>query len=351
MNAPNYRDRPDDGPSTAISRTVWAEAITAAAWAPSVHNTQPWRFVVRPDVAELHLDPGRLLPVADPTGREARISCGAALFNLHTALRAAGSDVAVGLMPRRSHPTLLAMVRPFGRRAPNPTELSLHAAIPRRRSHRRPFHPAPVAPAALHQLVYAAAVEGGYLRLAQDPPTVSAITALIRRAQHLQQHDRAYRRELAGWTFGSGDEGDRTDGVPHHASGPRSSPDSILAMRDFAPECERPARAYESDPLLGVLLSAGDTPLDQLRAGQALQHALLVATTRGVGASILSAPTELPLARASLHRLVGGSMWPQLVLRFGSAVPTPASPRRPVTEFADFHDFVDSCPGGAGPAS
>ena len=31
--------------------------ITAAARAPSVHNTQPWRFRVGPDVVELWTDP------------------------------------------------------------------------------------------------------------------------------------------------------------------------------------------------------------------------------------------------------------------------------------------------------
>jgi hypothetical protein len=181
-------------------------------------------------------------------------------------------------------------------------------------------------------MVYAAAVEGGYLRLVLDPPTLGAVAALVRRAGHVQSNDQAYRDELAQWTYA---QGTRSDGVPRSASGPRPEPGDLLTIRDFAPDSERPSRHFESDPLLGVLLSAGDTALDQLRCGQALQRALLTATDQGVAASIMSAPVELPMIRTALRGLVGGAMWPQLVLRFGPAVPTDTTPRRPVAEFVD----------------
>jgi len=324
-STPRYQD-------LTLDLAVWLAAIAAAGAAPSIHNSQPWRFVVRPDLVELHLDPNRLLPVADPLGREARISCGAALLNLRIALRAHGIEPMASLLPLRTHPTLLTIVRPAGRRHPTPTETALHRAIPRRHSHRRPFHTTPVPPAALRTVVYAAGIEGGYLRLIADPPTVSTIAAIVRRAEHLQRHDPAYQDELANWTF---TDQPRADGVPEAASGPRPRPGDLLALRDVAPESTHPARHYESDPLLGVLMSAGDTPRDQLRSGQALQRALLTATCHGVGASIMSAPTELPPARDSLRTLVGSAMWPQLVLRFGSALPTTATPRRPVSDYVD----------------
>jgi len=310
----------------------WFAVLASAGAAPSAHNTQPWRFMVWPEVVELHVDPARTLSVADPTGREARISCGAALFNLRMALRARDIDPLVALLPWRSHPTLLAVVRPQGMRIATPQELALFRAIPRRHSHRRPFHSAPVPQAALRSIVYAAGVEGGYLRLLPDPPTVSAVAAIVGRADQVQRHSQEYQDELADWTFTGGG---RTDGVPAAAGGPQPEPGALLAMRDFAPAgSSRPTGHYESDPLLGVLLSAGDTPRDQLRSGQALQRALLTATDHGVGASMLSAPIELPAARAALRDLLDGAMWPQLVLRFGSALPTAASPRRPVSEFA-----------------
>jgi len=315
----------------------WLAAVTAAGAAPSIHNSQPWRFVLRPDAIELHLDPSRSLPVADPTGREARISCGAALLNLRVALRAGGVDPLVSLLPIRSHPTLLAIVRPGGRRAATRSELLTHRAILLRHSHRRPFHPAAVSQAALHSIVYAAGVEGGYLRLVLDPPTAGRIAALVRRAERELAGDEAHQEELAAWTF---DGGSRDDGVPRSASGPRPEPGDVLTIRDFAPDSDRPTAHYESDPLFGVLLSAGDTALDQVRCGQALQRALLTATEQGVGVSIISSPTEHPAIRDALRDVIGSGRSPQLVLRLGSALPTVATPRRPPSE------IVRSAPHG-----
>lgn len=330
MDTPSGRVASQGEPT--LDTDTWLAAIAAAGAAPSIHNTQPWRFALRSNGVYLHADSSRQLAVADPGGRLARISCGAALLNLRIALQANGVEPVVSVLPRRSHDTLLAIVRPGGPHIPTPMELRLHSAIARRHSHRQPFHPAPVSNAALRAMVYAAATEGAYLRLVLDSPAAGTLLTLIRRAEHAQQLDPDYREELAKWTHAGG----RADGVPHSASGPRPHADDPLAIRDFAPDYDRPRRHYESDPLFGVLLSPGDVPMDQLRCGQALQRALLTGTDLGIGASIISAPAELPGPRALLRRQIGGAMWPQLVLRFGSAQPTVATPRRPVSDVVDF---------------
>ena len=64
--------------------------VASAIWAPSVHNTQPWRFVVDDGPRlSLYADADRGLAVADPDGRE-MMSCGAALFTGRLALRSLG---------------------------------------------------------------------------------------------------------------------------------------------------------------------------------------------------------------------------------------------------------------------
>ena len=90
--------------------------IEAASLAPSVHNTQPWRFVVREDGFDLLADPGRQLSVLDPTGRQLHLSCGAALVTARVAGRALGLDTVVTLLPDADDPSLLARLRlPAGR--------------------------------------------------------------------------------------------------------------------------------------------------------------------------------------------------------------------------------------------
>jgi hypothetical protein len=81
--------------------------IGTAARAPSVHNTQPWRFRVGEFAIDLFADLDRKLR-ADPLGREMLISCGAALFGLRLAVRSLGYLPVVELLPDPAKLQLLA---------------------------------------------------------------------------------------------------------------------------------------------------------------------------------------------------------------------------------------------------
>jgi nitroreductase len=83
--------------------------IATAARAPSVHNTQPWRFRVGRSAIGLYYDQRRKLRV-DPIGREMLISCGAALFGLRLAVRSLGYVPVVELLPDPARLRLLARV-------------------------------------------------------------------------------------------------------------------------------------------------------------------------------------------------------------------------------------------------
>ena len=75
------------------------QAAVRATLAPSVHNTQPWRFVLTQGNLEIHANWTRKLRVLDPTGRQLLISCGCALFNARVALAASGYDAVVERFP------------------------------------------------------------------------------------------------------------------------------------------------------------------------------------------------------------------------------------------------------------
>jgi hypothetical protein len=69
--------------------------VAAATRAPSIHNTQPWRFVASPDLLQVFFDRKRALPVLDRTTRQQVISCGVAIEFALVALAAEGWDVEV----------------------------------------------------------------------------------------------------------------------------------------------------------------------------------------------------------------------------------------------------------------
>ncbi len=66
------------------------ELVRYATLAANSHNSQPWKFKVKPNVIEIHPDYSRKLPVVDPDDRELWMSLGCALENLLIAARSQG---------------------------------------------------------------------------------------------------------------------------------------------------------------------------------------------------------------------------------------------------------------------
>ena len=132
-----YRPLAEDG--------IVRRLIDAAGAAPSIHNTQPWRFRVTGDLIEVHGDPDRMLWVADPLGRALHLSCGAALFNLRLAIRMLDAKPLVWPLPDPDRePTLLASVQLELGRPATSHEREMSEAIHQRHTSRVPFSERPI---------------------------------------------------------------------------------------------------------------------------------------------------------------------------------------------------------------
>jgi hypothetical protein len=165
-----------------LDPTDFANIVADAVRAPSMHNSQPWRFRLTGPTIDLHLDPRRQLSVGDPTGRAARVACGAALFNMRLALAVRGTLAIVEVLPVPQHDTLVARLIPGAPRPATPHDRRLHAAIPRRHSNRHPFTETPVPAAARADLVRAAGGESAWLHLAESVAEFETTVDLIREA-------------------------------------------------------------------------------------------------------------------------------------------------------------------------
>ena len=210
----------------------WAQVVAAATRAPSIHNTQPWRFAATPDRLDLFLDPDRALPVLDPTRRQQVISCGIALEFAVVALAAGGRTAEVTLEPDPDDSDHLATVRVTGDAAASDEDAALAGAIERRHTVRAPFLTRDV-PGELIDRIQA---EAGRFRTWVKPITRSeeevATVFLISRAEEIEASDPAYRAELERWV--RTDPG-AVDGVPAEAvpaGDPRERPSNWL-IRDF----------------------------------------------------------------------------------------------------------------------
>lgn len=310
-------------PFVSPSRGVLDGCVRLATTAPSLHNSQPWRFRVVSPVIEVYADPERRLEVVDPDGREQLISVGAAVFTLRVALRRAGYEVRCDLLDDPDDPALAARVT-AGRVTPvdRVTE-QLVAAIPHRHTSRSPFADVPVPADAVEGLRSAAHQEGAILTVVNTIGR-NAILSMAREADRWLKDRPHYAEEIARWTG----RGARHDGVPSWAVGPWDALE-IMPVRDFATQTPGPEvrEPFEPHPTIMVLATAGDTRRDWLLAGMALQRVLLTATWLGLAVTPISQPVEVPVVRAALTRDPA-----QMVLRVGYGRAVGRTPRRPLSE-------------------
>jgi hypothetical protein len=310
-----------------------AAVIAMATRAPSLHNTQPWQFRLAGNVIELLADPDRWLRHVDPDGRELMISCGAALFGLRLGLRSLGLLPGAELLPDLSQPWLAARVRPAGHAAMNKVEAELVAAVPHRHTHRGGFAPGEVAARLLAALIADAAAEGAELLLVEGVEATGQLVRLAEVAAAEQRANPEVTAETGCWVRPRGSPA--RDGVPawaiEHVSAADSPARRRLPPRDFGQQGSDQSGGVPPSAT-AVLSTAGDTPADWLRAGQALHRLLLRAATRWVFASLQSQPLESRRCRQEVRDLLGLTGHPQLLFQLGRSNAAPATPRRPQVE-------------------
>ena len=309
--------------------------IATAARAPSVHNTQPWRFQVSQYAIELHADPRRKLRV-DPAGREMLISCGAALFGMRLAVRSLGCLPVVELLPDPIQLRLLARVS-LGQAAPMTAwERQMLAAVPRRHTHRGPFAPGPLPVGLLARLQHDALAEGATLALVNRPLAYQQLADILGATGGRQDHDPLSQAEVRRWSRAPADPA--RDGVPAHAFPATSSQQrGRLPQRDFDLGRGLGELAVGGPPpaATAVLLTPGDTRADWLRAGQALHRLLAHAAASWVFASLHTQPLEAAAIRALIAERLALPGAPQMLLQLGRAHTTRATARRSPAELTD----------------
>ena len=315
-------------------------AAVRATLAPSVHNTQPWRFVLGPRSLEVHADRSRRLDVLDPTGRQLLISCGCAVFNARASFAASGLVTRVERAPdpMADGPIVRLDVAPAtdGDRPCTPDRLgALDAVVEVRRTNRRRFAEDPVPDDVVDLLVDAAHDEGSVLAPVRGTDDQVAVAVLSQRADRLQNADPAYRAELRAWTT---DDPSRDDGVPAAAVPHAGQRDDEVPIRDFdtSGHGALPAQTHSSSTQCLLLLgTAADDPASWVRAGEALERVLLEVTRHGFVASPMTQVVEVATAREMLRRDLRLHMHPHVLLRVGRAPATPAPRRRRLVDMLD----------------
>ncbi|UNM16646.1 nitroreductase [Streptomyces formicae] len=304
-----------------------------------MHNAQPWSFRYFQGSRVLHLraDFDRAIPHSDPDARALHLGCGAALLNLRVAVVHEGWFPAVRLLPDPADPALLAAVQLTSAEGRESGLAVLYPAIHRRHSSRFPFEETEIPEALRTALSDASDREGAKLSF-PGPWHQQEVLELVEEAERRNLTDHGSDEELGQWTRVDAPSVNTVpDGIPDYAFGPRKR-GGKAPMRDFAGTRQVAGRGsadFERSPQLALLSTVDDRPEDWLRAGQAMERVLLLATLEGLSSSFATQAIEWTDLRWPLREPLSGMGYTQMILRLGYGPEGPGTPRRPVPEVLD----------------
>jgi nitroreductase len=313
---------------------VITTAIEIACRAPSLHNSQPWRWVASSASVDLFVDPLRKVTSTDRSGREAIISCGAALDHFRVAMTAVGWDTNVEQFPNPNNLDHLASIDFFSADYVTQARRDRADAILRRRTNRLPFR-APKHWSSFEPMLRSA-FENDLVALDVLADDVRPrLAEASRLTEALRRYDDLYHHELDWWTSPLRE----SEGIPESALVSESDGRRVDVNRRFPidPLDERSSAGTYDEAKILVLSTLRDTRVDALNCGEALSAILLECTMAGLATCPVTHITELEASREMIRNLTTGlAAVPQVLIRVGpepegELAPEP-TPRRPLSQ-------------------
>ena len=322
---------------THIDSRIIRDAVELACHAPSLHNSQPWRWVAHDGENGTALE---LFAIRDPSvrstdrsGREVLLSCGAVLDHLRVAMAAAGWHTNVHRLPDADpnhiagcsfHPIQVA-----------PVHRERADAILRRRTDRLPFE----APSDWQAIEAALRDAAAVCDVTVDVIPADARAQLAeasRLTESIRRQDPTYQAELRWWTSPFEFE----QGLPVSSRLSEEEAARVDIARSFPPGGygQRRPQVAEDRSQVVVLSSRDDTPDEVVCCGEALSAVLLECTVAGLASCTLTHMIEVTPARDLIRNLIRGAGQPQVLIRVGASVGAPpkATPRRQVDTVLEF---------------
>ena len=323
---------------TILDTEVIRDAVRLACRAPSLHNSQPWRWVAEDDTVQLFLDKDRVLYSTDHSGREALIGCGAVLDHFRVAMAGAGWTANVDRYPNPSNTLHLASIDFSPMKFVTEGHRLRADAILLRRTDRLPFAEPPDWKSVESQLRRTVTADAVRLDVIADElrPELAEASQLT---ESLRLYDSSYHAELSWWTG----HYETVDGIPQSSLVSAAEGDRVDVGRNF-PVTHNSDRRFEfgHDHSKILVLSTYDNErASVLQCGEMLSAVLLDATMAGLATCTLTHITELRASRDIVASLIEQTTTPQVLIRVGLApsredVP-PATPRRPLHEVFEVH--------------
>lgn len=303
--------------------------------APSVHNTQPWRFKLAGPAIEVFVDPASILQEGDPTRRELWLSMGACLENLCLAAGSLGYKTGLKTDAHGDFDQRPVAVLKLSKSAGGDKEWL--KAIEERVSDRFSYRSKPVSQNLLNKISGSWQSKSVKVMATGDPELLTTLGELTEKGLSVALGFPGFRKELSELVHFNWQR--PKVGMPGYTL-TRGTLGSVLEKASLATGLGSRKKAVEDGRLIAagpaviMTFTSGDTPLYWLEAGRAFQHALLQAALLGLHTATVAAVVEAGDFHEDIEALAGTAWRLQTVSRAG--YPTkqhvPHSPRLPLEE-------------------
>jgi hypothetical protein len=300
--------------------------------APSVHNTQPWRFMIAHDSMQLILDADRSLTHGDPTGRQTWISLGACAENITLAAQDYGLSAIIH-KPEQAEDK--AVVLKFTADQP-PSGQQWLEPIMRRVTNRTVFKEQKIDTEALQAIANCWQSDDVLVKVVTDPKAKQLIADLTARGIGMALTIPEFRAELAAQIRPNHTKAH--DGMPGSTLNPGSATSFLMPLRyrhrSAAPaDAAQERRKQKSAAAFVLIFTKGDISPYWFQAGRAYERTLLMATRYNIAAATSAAAVEAPDFHQEIEQLCGTDYRLQTVTRLGySDQQPPHSPRRTIEQ-------------------
>ena len=312
-------------------KTDFIQIASYASKAPSVHNTQPWKFHITDSTITVLPNLDVALPVVDRNNRELFISLGCAVENLCIAASYFGYTTHI------IECSIEAIILELTKNALT-IEDSLFHQIEKRQTNRNIYNGNKISDGILQQLQSIPKENGIQFYFTEiNTPFANTITQYIMKGNEIQMADIAFKNELLSWMRFNKKQVEAThNGLSYLVFGnpplPRILARPIVSLF-LKPNAQNKSdrKKIDSSSHFVVCATQRDTIEEWINLGRTLHRFLLKVTEIGISYAFLNQPCEVAALAFDLReKLPVNKEHPTLIMRIGYAKQIPYSPRKKI---------------------
>jgi len=305
--------------------------------APSVHNSQPWKFKLGDNSITIFPDYERILPVADQDSRELFISLGCALENLIIAAGYFGYHTKIEMKMEDPFKESIRVELSSGN---NQNYDQLFKNIEIRQSTRSKYNKALIPPEDIEKLNEAGNQDQVLFLLLTAPGYIEPIIEITKRATVLQLFRKEFINELMQWIRFNRRTAKKTgDGLYSGTIGSPSVPKwlgKLFMNLTFDPkrEARKNVNLMKNSSGILIFIAKENNKEAWVNLGRSFQRVALTATSLNINHAHINSACEEIAARKKLAEVLqlNHEEQPLLIIRIGYSAKRPYSFRRPLEE-------------------